>query len=203
MTGKIDTEAPETTAILGPATPDGENGWYVSDVTVTLNAQDREMGETYYSIDGGAWLLYTGPITIGIDGEHTISYYSVDAVGNVETTKSVSFKIDKTAPTGSITSPEAGYIYFFGRQVMPRILDKSKALIIGGLTATATASDATSGVGYVSFSTSSGGVEDAVSPYEYNLPFYFPFGSDTLTVSVTDNAGNSANAGSVDYIKIL
>ncbi len=203
VTGKIDREAPETTAILGPATPDGCNGWYVSDVTVTLNAQDREMGETYYSIDGGAWLLYTGPVTIGIDGEHTISYYSVDAVGNVETTKSVSFKIDKTAPTGSITSPEAGYIYFFGRQLMPRILDKSKALIIGGLTATATASDATSGVGYVSFSTSSGGVEDAVSPYEYNLPFYFPFGSDTLTVSVTDNACNSANAGSVDYIKIL
>ena len=200
----VDCRAPTTTAILGPATPDGCNGWYTSDVTVTLTAvDDVGMGQTYYNIDGGAWLVYTGPITIGIDGEHTISYYSVDAVGNVEATKSVSFKIDKTAPTGSITSPEAGYIYFFGRQLMPRILDKSKALIIGGLTATAIASDATSGVGYVSFSTSSGGVEDAVSPYEYNLPFYFPFGSDTLTVSVTDNAGNSANAGSVDYVKVL
>lgn len=203
VTGKRDTEAPVTTAIVNPPEPDGCNGWYTSDVTVTLTAVDREMGTTYYSIDGGTWLTYTGPITIGIDGEHTISYYSVDAVGNEETAKSVSFNIDKTAPTGSITSPEAGYIYFFGRQIMPRILDKSKALIIGGLTATATASDATSGVGYVTFSTSKGSVEDAVSPYEYNLPFYFPFGTDTLTVTVTDKACNTANAGSVDYIKIL
>jgi len=202
VTGKIDNEPPVTTAILGPATPDGCNGWYVSDVTVTLNAVDREMGETYYSIDGGAWLLYTGPITIGIEGEHTIGYYSVDAVGNVETAKSVSFKIDKTAPTGSITTPQAGYIYFFGRELMPRILVKDKALIIGGLTATATASDSTSGVAYVTFSTGAGTGEDAVSPYEYNLPFYL-FKADTLTVTVTDNACNTANIGSVDYFKVF
>jgi len=86
---------------------------------------------------------------------------------------------------------------------MPRIFDKSKALIIGGLTATATASDAMSGVAYVKFTTGAGTGEDAVSPYEFNLPFYFPFGTDTLSVSVTDLAGNSATDGSVDYIKIL
>lgn len=202
--GKRDTESPVTTAVLGPATPNGCNGWYTSDVTVTLNAQDREMGTTYYRIDGGSWLTYTGQFTIGIEGEHTIEYYSVDAVGNEEEVKSVSFKIDKTTPTGSLNVPQAGYIYFFGRELMPRILVKDKALIIGGLTATASASDSTSGVAHVTFSTSAGDFEDAVSPYQFNLPSYGIHGSDTLSISVTDNACNTAsNVASVQYVKIL
>ncbi|MGC9308442.1 MAG: OmpL47-type beta-barrel domain-containing protein, partial [Thermoplasmatota archaeon] len=200
--GKEDNEPPVTQALLGPSQPNGCNDWYVSDVTVTLNAQDREMGITKYSIDGGAWLTYTAPFTIGIEGQHTISYYSIDAVGNQEVTKSVSFKIDKTAPTGSLSVPQTGYIYFFGREIMPRILVKDKALIIGGLTAVVTASDATSGVQYVTFTTSQGSFEDAVAPYQYPLPFYF-FAGDTLTVTAMDNACNSANIGSVDYFKIF
>ncbi|MGC9308635.1 MAG: hypothetical protein ACP5FL_07660, partial [Thermoplasmatota archaeon] len=133
----------------------------------------------------------------------TIDYYSTDAVGNEEVPKSVSFKIDATAPTASLNSPQAGYIYLFGNELMPRIFG-DPALIIGGMTATATASDGMSGVAYVTFTTGQGSVEDAVSPYQYNMPFYFPFGSDTLTVSVTDMACNSANnVASVDYVKIL
>jgi hypothetical protein len=202
--GKIDSEAPETTAVLGPATPNGCNGWYTSNVQVTLTAQDREMGTTYYRINGGSWLTYTSPLTVSTEGENTVEFYSVDAVGNVEAVNSVMFKIDKTNPTASISMPQSGYIYLFGREVMPRILFRDKALIIGGMTATASASDGMSGVGYVTFSTGEGSVEDAVSPYQYHLPFYFPFGSDTLTLSVTDVACNTAsNVASVDYMKIL
>jgi hypothetical protein len=205
ITGAPDCKAPTTTCILNPPLPDGNEGWYVSNVEVTLTAtDDREVAATYYSIDGGSWLEYTAPITVSADGEHTVSYYSVDGVGNTEDAKfCASFKIDKTAPSASLNTPQAGYIYLFGRELMPRILDQSTALIIGGYTATATASDASSGVDYVRFSTGAGSGEDAVSPYEYNLPFYFPFGSDTLSVSVTDVAGNSANDGSVSYTKIL
>jgi hypothetical protein len=205
ITGAPDCMAPMTTCILNPPLPDGNEGWYVSNVEVTLTAtDDREVAATYYSIDGGSWLEYTAPITVSADGEHTVSYYSVDGVGNTEDAKyCASFKIDKTAPSASLNTPQAGYIYLFGRELMPRILDQSTALIIGGYTATATASDTSSGVDYVRFSTGAGSGEDAVSPYEYNLPFYFPFGSDTLSVSVTDVAGNSANDGSVSYTKIL
>jgi hypothetical protein len=202
ITGKEDTEAPVTTAVLGPSTPNGENGWYVSDVTVTLNAEDREMGTTYYRIDGGSWQTYSSPFTVSDDGKHTVEYYSVDAVGNEEEHKTVSFKIDQTNPTANLEMPQAGRIYLFGRDIMPRILFKDKALIIGPLTASASASDGASGVDYVTFETSKGSFEDAVSPYEYALPF--GFGSDTLTISVADNAGNANNnVASVAYLKIL
>ncbi len=200
--GKVDNQGPTSWASLEPEQPQC-NGWYNTDVLVKISASDNiDVDYIKYRIDGGSWLTYTGPISIGIDGQHIIDYYAVDTVGNEGAHDSVSFKIDKTAPTGSITTPQAGYIYFFGRELMPRILVKDKALIIGGLTATATASDAMSGVYYVTFSTGAGSVEDALSPYAYNLPFYL-FKADTLTVTVTDNACNTANAGSVDFFKIL
>lgn len=201
--GKINTHAPTTTCTLSPASPDGNHGWYVSPVTITLTAtDDTEVAATYYRIDGGAWLTYTAPITISVDGTHWVDYYSVDLVGNAEPMKStISFKIDTKAPTGEITVPKDGYLYIFGSEIMPTPII-GKTLIIGPLTAEATASDAMSGVYYVTFVTSKGSVDDAVSPYQYDLPFYL-IGTDTLTVSATDDAGNSAEIGSVDYIKIL
>ena len=39
-----DTTPPRTTHALDPATPDGDGGWYVSPVEVTLNATDNEGG---------------------------------------------------------------------------------------------------------------------------------------------------------------
>ena len=204
ITAKMDCKGPTTTCILNPPLPDGEHGWYVSPVEVTLTAIDNREDEitTYYRIDGGSWLTYTTPVTIGVDGEHTVDYYSVDDVGNEEAIKSCpGFKMDRTAPTGEITVPKDGYLYIFGNEIMPTPII-GKTLIIGPLNAEATASDATSGVDYVTFVTSKGSVEDAVSPYQYNLPFYL-IGTDTLTVSVTDDAGNLADIGSVDYIKIL
>jgi hypothetical protein len=43
-------------------------------------------------------LTPTTTFTVATDGEHTIQYYAVDKVGNTESTKSLSFKIDQTPP---------------------------------------------------------------------------------------------------------
>jgi hypothetical protein len=51
---------------VSPAQPDGQNGWYVNPVTVTLAAIDHVSGvaETEYSLDNGnSWQLYTNPLT--------------------------------------------------------------------------------------------------------------------------------------------
>ncbi|KYK26381.1 hypothetical protein AYK20_09025 [Thermoplasmatales archaeon SG8-52-1] len=63
----IDDTDPVASHALNPATPDGENGWYVSDVEVTLDAYDPEVlgvssgvKEIKYRIDGGTTHTITG-----------------------------------------------------------------------------------------------------------------------------------------------
>ncbi|MFH0962167.1 MAG: chitobiase/beta-hexosaminidase C-terminal domain-containing protein [archaeon] len=51
----VDTVDPATSAALNPAEPDGDNGWYVSEVEVALTATDPEPASgiyrTYYCVD--------------------------------------------------------------------------------------------------------------------------------------------------------
>src|SRR5690606_9405050 len=56
-----DEPAPVTTATPSPAEPDGTNGWFHSNVTVTLSATDDDSGVagTEYRLDGGEWTGYT------------------------------------------------------------------------------------------------------------------------------------------------
>ena len=156
------------------------------------------MAAIYYSIDGGAYKKYTAPFTIDVDGEHTITYYAVDEVGNPSETGSVSFKLDHTAPTASINVPQSGYIYFMGRELFANPLGGT--IIIGGITFQATASDATSGLDYVTFAVDGMTYEKATSPYEiYWHKFDFLPTKYTLTVSAYDVAGNKASDATIDF----
>ncbi|WP_411268186.1 OmpL47-type beta-barrel domain-containing protein, partial [Paenibacillus sp. PL91] len=92
--------APVTTATMSPAQPDGQNGWYVNPVTVTLTANDHvlSMEKTEYSLDNGTrWHPYTAPVTFDQSGNYDIKYRSTDKAGNVEPDNLVSFKINMAA----------------------------------------------------------------------------------------------------------
>jgi len=91
---------PVTTITLSPAAPNGNNGWWVTNVDFTLKATDDMSGvaSVWYSIDGAAAVPYSGKVTINTDGNHTIGYYAIDKVGNQETTHTQSVNIDKTFP---------------------------------------------------------------------------------------------------------
>lgn len=83
----------------------GSNGWYISDVVVTLNASDNlsDVDRTEYKLnDNGDWTAYTGPITLSQEGTHTIQYYSIDKAGNAEYIRQQTIKIDKSAPEFSL-----------------------------------------------------------------------------------------------------
>lgn len=100
-----DSVAPTTTPIIEG---NGKNGWYRSDVTVTLSAQDNTGGsgvaETVYSVDGGVnWVKYSTPFVVGGEGQKELRFKSKDRDDNIETAKIVEIKIDKTAPTISFT----------------------------------------------------------------------------------------------------
>ena len=104
----VDHTAPVTTATL---TPGIRNGWYASP-TLTLTATDGPSGSgvarTDYSLDGGAWTQYTGPISGFSTGNHFVQYHSTDNAGNVESTKLIAFKVDAVKPTVTITAPADG-----------------------------------------------------------------------------------------------
>lgn len=99
-----DLVPPETSiSIVGTQ---GTNGWYKSDVTVSLSATDDNSGvlETRYSLDSGStFVLYTVPFAIAQEGTTHVQYYSVDNAGNNEIPNIQEIKIDKTAPEISIS----------------------------------------------------------------------------------------------------
>uniref|UniRef100_UPI004057C0A7 choice-of-anchor L domain-containing protein n=1 Tax=Candidatus Electronema sp. TaxID=2698783 RepID=UPI004057C0A7 len=99
----VDLTPPSTS--LTPSGTAGSNGWYTSDVQVSLSAEDFPAGcgngvkQIEYSFDGSSWTAYSGPITISSEGLTTVYYRSVDNDNNIETTKTQVFRIDKTPPT--------------------------------------------------------------------------------------------------------
>lgn len=102
----IDTQKPTTTnATAGTR---GLDDWYTSRVTVTLTGQDPSPGSgnasTRYVLDGGAERVYTGAFEESSDGSHVVTYWSLDTAGNQETTKTLRFKIDSSAPDKPILS---------------------------------------------------------------------------------------------------
>lgn len=100
----IDKITPVSIASTSPAASNGSNGWYTSDVTVSLNASDDASGVamTEYQVNNGAWITYTGSIPAFGDGIYTVNYRSTDLAGNTEQLKTVEFKVDKTAPELSV-----------------------------------------------------------------------------------------------------
>ncbi|WP_409341501.1 OmpL47-type beta-barrel domain-containing protein [Paenibacillus sp. MBLB4367] len=106
-----DTAAPVTTAAVLPELPDGQNGWYVHPVTVSLTAQDDLSGvaSSEYTLNGGTtWQPYTVPVTFDQDGSFTFGYRSTDHAGNSETAKTAAFRIDITAPTATVAYSGSG-----------------------------------------------------------------------------------------------
>lgn len=94
-----DLDPPNTTITLSGE--EGNNGWYISDVTFSLTAEDERSGvhNTLYSLDGGeTWETYEEPVIVFGDGEHGIVYYSMDKAGNMEPYKKETIRIDTTTP---------------------------------------------------------------------------------------------------------
>ncbi|NOU71371.1 hypothetical protein GC098_08040 [Paenibacillus sp. LMG 31458] len=95
---EINLNVPPVTVAKLDGTKLGE--WYRTPVTITLNATDNFSGvaDTFYTVDGGTEQKGTS-VTIKEEGSHTISYWSVDKAGNVETPHTAVVQLDKTAPT--------------------------------------------------------------------------------------------------------
>lgn len=104
-TWTLDTTPPATTITLSPSSPNGSAGWYTSAPSFTLSASDAGSGvaATYYQVDAGTTLTYTGTPVVVPEGQHTITYWSTDNAGNSETHHTTAtIKVDTTAPRNSL-----------------------------------------------------------------------------------------------------
>jgi hypothetical protein len=182
----VDDTAPTSWHTLDPATPDGENGWYVSDLTVTLEADDDT--ETYgwqsgvdrihYKIDGGTTQTIpgdSGSFIISDDGDDIeVEYWAVDNVENEETPHhTFTIDMDQTDPTVELSYESPG-----GNTIIW----------------TATANDAMSGMERVEFYfngvlqvTVTGAGPEFIWEMEYS-----PIPDATFTAVAYDFAGNDA-----------
>jgi parallel beta-helix repeat protein len=114
LTVKVDKTAPVTTAASTPAA--GASGWNTTGVSVSLTASDNAAGvqNLSYVVTGaqlgsGVAIGNTATVSITAEGISSVSYGATDKAGNAETSKSLTVKIDKTAPvTTAASTPAAG-----------------------------------------------------------------------------------------------
>src|SRR5438309_9921813 len=147
----------------------GANGWYISSVSVTLNASDGDGGVSriFYRLDGGSWTVYSGPLVLG-DGRRVLDYYATDRSGNLEPAHTKTFSIDTAPPVAS-----ASLLGTAGENTW----------YVSNVTVTLDASDATSGVAGIRYRIDGG-------PWQpYGGPFMLGAGRHYLDVFAFDVAG--------------
>ena len=151
----------------------GWNGWFQSDVYVSLEAYDDLSGvnKTFYSFDGTP-IQYTGPFLI--DETKTFYFASIDNNGNLEVPQSYTIYIDKEPPvTEAILSGTEGLNGWFTSEVLVTLVT----------------TDDNSGV--------------AGSGYSFDLITTIPYtGPFTLTESKIFGYGSADMAGNYDLPKI-
>jgi len=128
---KVDLEPPYITCSLDPSSPDGNNGWYIGNITVTVNVTDDLSGVnvTYYRYSSQSqWQIYTGPFNL-TDDFPSAAIYSKDNADNFAFSGTPPLKFDREPP----------------------MLVLNKQVFFNRIVYTACASDSLSGVAYVEF----------------------------------------------------
>jgi hypothetical protein len=115
-TFKVDTTDPTLSLTLTPASPNGQNGWYVTMPTAHVVADDPNFGTLSCEVDGAAGSLTPTPgsphdaegeVQVSGEGSHTVQCTADDDAGN-STTTSKTFKVDSVAPTVALGQPASG-----------------------------------------------------------------------------------------------
>ncbi|WP_420810052.1 adventurous gliding motility protein AgmC [Corallococcus macrosporus] len=169
----VDTVAPDTLVVSGPPTP-------TSSTSASFEFAASEPGSTYEcSLDGVDYVPCAETVTFEgfAEGDHMLFVRAVDAAGNVDPTPAEhTWTVDLTPPVAPlITTPADG-----------AVLDD------GVVTITGTADGAES-VTLVLDGTSYGPIPvDASGDWTFTPPVTLPDGPYTVTVTATDEAGNTS-----------
>lgn len=179
-----DGEKPNAPTITLSGTT-GTNGWYKSNVTVTITAgNDEESGanKVRYKVTGAQTVAQTTTgagitsksITISTDGTSIVTAYTIDKAGNVSSATTKTINKDVIAPTANITVG---------------------TMTENSIQVTVTASDVTSGLAtsgtYKYYLNSETSPRATSTSNTYTFSGLTENTSYTLKAVVTDKAGNS------------
>jgi subtilase family serine protease len=155
----IDAQAPSV-AFDTPSPGPNAHGWNNTDVSISFTIQDTGAG-----VDAGR--STPSPLVLSAEGAAvTGTVMATDNAGNTASIPSPAVKIDKTAPTVSITAPADGAVFPLGLS----------------FAAAYSCADSLSGADICDGPVPSGGNIDTAS-----------LGGRTFTVNATDRAGNPAS----------
>jgi hypothetical protein len=103
--GVIDPSAPVINSTLSPATPDGTNGWYRSNVSLTWTVSEPQSPNSVQT---------TGCLDQGITADQAATDYTCSATsaGGPAAEQSITVKRDATAPTVTLSDGPSGDYYF-------------------------------------------------------------------------------------------
>ncbi len=104
LTGvNVDASAPTASAAITSTSPynDGTNAWYKDSVAIKVTASDPALSDSHAG--SGLAADPSGTVTKTTSGSYSAT--ATDNVGHSTTSDSVSYKVDATAPTASLTCP--------------------------------------------------------------------------------------------------
>ncbi|MBL0747088.1 ThuA domain-containing protein [Nocardioides baculatus] len=171
----VETAKPSVAITTSPAAANGRKNWFTAPVTVTLAGSGGTGNlNLEYRIGNGPWTAYTAPFTIKADGVTLVQARATDTTGKTSAVETVTIKMDATAPTLSISG----------------IADKARLDVAAVRQALVNATDATSGVTERVVRLDGALVDSPTRIDALSLRS----GSHTLSVTVTDEAGNQASS---------
>jgi len=184
---KIQSES-FTVDLSSPTTEYDVKGNYINSIfsgngNIALSSKDASSGvsNVYYSIDNSQEIRYLKPIQFSNlkEGEHVITYYSVDVIGNKEAVKTFTFTIDKKPPM-VIEEMMGDYFLINGKEYSS---GRSKLKL--------TAVDDKAGVKNIFYSI------NGAAYVLYEKPFYLPNSKGALDIKyyAIDNVENKGKAG--------
>jgi len=170
----LEATPPQTQVITNPMLPQGDDDWYNTPTEIIFDVNE-DGSTTYYRFEGETTFTeWDGEGVLIPDGNHTITFYSVDAVGNAEVEQTFNIKVDASAPeitsvTLNPSSPGGDDGWYTDQPTM-----------------TIDATDIS--LGSIQYR-----INSAWGYQDYTGPFMVPEGDWNITILVSDTAGNKAN----------
>lgn len=190
----VDSAPPVTTAASTP-TANGA-GWHNADIAVSLQSTDAGTGVKQITFSTtGARVITTTTVTsssatvptITTAGTTTLSYFAEDLVGNVETTRTLTLRLDKTVPvTATLALPTR---IRNGQSLSGTFADNAGGSGLASVSyyyCPSAAGSCTAGNGTLIGSSSS-------SPYSFTWASQPADGSYNVVANAVDLAGNAAS----------